>query len=61
MVAASRLEGEEPDLPGAQRSAGQHGVDRYAKYKALARLEKAGLITVDRRDRKTPIVTLVGL
>ena len=40
---------------------GQRGVDRYAKYRALARLERAGLIIVDRRVRKTLIVTLVGL
>ena len=39
----------------------QYGVSRYAKYRALARLERAGLITVDRRVRKTLIVTLVGL
>jgi hypothetical protein len=39
----------------------QHGVSRYAKYRALARLERAGLITVDRRVRKTLVVTLVGL
>lgn len=40
---------------------GRRGVDRRAKYRALARLEKAGLITVKRRGRKTPVVTLVGL
>ena len=40
---------------------GQRGVDRHTKYRALARLERAGLITVDRRDRKTLIVTLAGL
>jgi hypothetical protein len=40
---------------------GQRGVDRHTKYRALARLERAGLITVDRRDRKTVIATLVGL
>jgi len=40
---------------------GRCGVSRYAKYRPLAKLERAGLITVDRRDRKTLIVTLVGL
>jgi len=40
---------------------GERGVDRRVKRKALASLEKAGLITVDRRDRKTPRVTLVVL
>lgn len=40
---------------------GRCGVSRYAKYRALAKLERAGLITVDRRERKTLIITLVGL
>jgi DNA-binding transcriptional ArsR family regulator len=40
---------------------GERGADRRVKRKALASLEKAGLITVDRRDRKTPRVTLVVL
>jgi hypothetical protein len=37
----------------------KHGVDRQAKRRALANLEKAGLITVERRNRKPPRVTLV--
>jgi len=37
------------------------GIDRRAKYRALAALEAAGMITVDQRDRKTPIVSLVTL
>ena|ERR1700724_3745625 len=37
------------------------GVDRRMKRRALAALEAAGMITVDRRDSKTPIVTLVAL
>jgi hypothetical protein len=40
---------------------GKHGADRQAKRRALASLEAAGLITVNRRDRKNPIVTLVVL
>jgi hypothetical protein len=39
----------------------KRGVDRRTKYRALASLERSGLITVGRRDRKTPIVTLVVL
>jgi hypothetical protein len=39
----------------------KRGVDRRMKRKALAGLEKAGLITVDRRHGKTPIVTLTTL
>ena len=50
-----------PTFPVPNGQLGQHGVSRYAKYRALARLERAGLITVDRRVRKTLIVTLVGL
>ena len=37
------------------------GVDRQAKRRALARLEKAGLITVERPPGKSPVVTLTML
>jgi hypothetical protein len=37
------------------------GFDRQAKRRALANLERAGLITVERRNGKTPVVTLVCL
>jgi hypothetical protein len=35
------------------------GVSRYAKRRALAELERFGLITINRRQRKSPIVTLI--
>jgi len=35
------------------------GVSRYAKRRALAELERLGLITISRRQRKSPIVTLL--
>ena len=35
------------------------GVSRFAKSRALAKLESLGLITVDRRQRKSPIITLI--
>jgi hypothetical protein len=35
------------------------GVSRFAKYRALAELEQSGLITVTRRDGKSPSVTLI--
>jgi hypothetical protein len=35
------------------------GVSRYAKRRALSMLEKLGMITVERRLRKAPIVTLI--
>jgi hypothetical protein len=34
------------------------GVGRNAKWRVLNMLEKAGLISIDRRDRKSPIVRL---
>jgi hypothetical protein len=37
----------------------RYGVDREAKRRALARLEKAGVIRIDRRGRHAPIVTLL--
>jgi hypothetical protein len=39
----------------------EHGAERRTKRRALANLEAAGLITVDRRHGKTPIVTLTVL
>ena len=35
-------------------------LDKYAKRRALAELEGAGLIAVDRRPGRTAVVTLVG-
>ena len=37
----------------------RYGVTRYAKKRALAALEAAGLIKVDRRRKQTPVITLV--
>jgi hypothetical protein len=36
----------------------KYGVSRRVKYLALSQLEDAGMITVDRRSRKTVVVTL---
>jgi hypothetical protein len=36
-----------------------YGVDRDAKHRALARLEKAGVIRIERHGRHAPIVTLL--
>lgn len=36
------------------------GLDRNAKYRALAWLEEAGLIEVERKLGRAPIVTLLG-
>jgi hypothetical protein len=35
------------------------GINRYAKYRALARLEKAGVIHVEHQPRRAPVVTLL--
>jgi hypothetical protein len=39
----------------------KRGADKRVKRRALANLEKAGLITVDRRAGKTPTVSLAVL
>ena len=39
----------------------KRGVSRWVKYEVIDALEEAGLVTVDRRHGKTPIVTLVVL
>jgi DNA-binding transcriptional ArsR family regulator len=35
------------------------GVSRYSEYRALRELEDAGLITVDRRTGRNPVVTIL--
>jgi hypothetical protein len=47
-----------PTFPLPNDSLAAYGVDRHAKKRALASLEKAGLVTVNRRARKSPVVTL---
>jgi hypothetical protein len=37
----------------------QFGVTRKSKYAALDALEEAGLIRVDQRPKKTPVVTII--
>jgi hypothetical protein len=37
------------------------GVTRYAKWRAIRELERLGLILVERRSRKSPIVTIKPL
>jgi DNA-binding transcriptional ArsR family regulator len=36
------------------------GVGRGAKYRALRKLERLGIVSVERQDRKSPIVTING-
>src|SRR5262245_34918402 len=42
-----------------QTSLDEFGISRQAKYRALRSLESAGLITVQRRDKKNPQVTVL--
>lgn len=37
------------------------GIDRNAKYRALVWLEDAGLVSVERKLGRSPMVTLLGL
>jgi hypothetical protein len=46
-------------FPLPNEALAERGAERRAKRRALANLEAAGLITVERPERKTPIVSLV--
>jgi hypothetical protein len=35
------------------------GIDRFAKWRALGKLERLGLIEVERRDSKSPLVKIL--
>jgi DNA-binding transcriptional ArsR family regulator len=37
----------------------EFGLDRNAKYRTLAWLERAGLVRVERRRGRSPVVTLL--
>jgi hypothetical protein len=52
-----KTKGEPIKLPNGMLAI--DGVSRFAKYRALAELEQFGLITVTRRQRKSPIITLI--
>jgi hypothetical protein len=47
-------------VPLSNISGVRFGLDRSAKYRALAWLEKAGLITVERKLGRAPVVTLLS-
>ena len=46
-------------VPLSNISGQRFGLDRNAKYRALSWLEKAGLIVVERKLGRAPVVTLV--
>src|SRR5207245_9533865 len=43
----------------ANKALAEMGVSRLIKYRALQRLEQDGLIRVERRERRSPIVTIL--
>lgn len=46
-------------VPLSNLAARMFGLDRNAKYRALACLERAGLVSVERKLGRSPIVTLL--
>ncbi len=46
-------------VPLSNISGLRFGLDRNAKYRALSWLEKAGLVAVERKLGRTPVVTIV--
>jgi hypothetical protein len=50
--------GEPIKLPNGMLK--RYGVSRHAKQLALAKLERLGIICVQRRGRKSPIITIGG-
>jgi hypothetical protein len=46
-------------VPLTQAAVAQHGLSRWEKYDALRALEAAGLVVVQRRGRRSPLVTEV--
>jgi DNA-binding transcriptional ArsR family regulator len=49
-----------PTVILTQTGLSELGVSRQAKYRALRRLEEAGLVTVRRRGHKSPEVTVIA-
>jgi hypothetical protein len=50
-----------PTFPLPNGKLENEGVSRFAKYRALRELEAAGLIVVERRHGKSPLVSIVCL
>jgi hypothetical protein len=47
------------NLKLSTKSLQEYGINRDAKYKSLKKLEQAGLIRVERRGTRNPIVTIL--
>jgi len=50
-----------PTFPLPNGKLESEGVSRFAKYRALRELEAAGLVVVERRHGKSPLVSIVCL
>ena len=48
-------------VPLSNLASHRFGLDRNAKYRALAWLERAGLIKVERKLGRAPVVTILGV
>lgn len=48
-------------VPLSNETAELFGVQRYAKYRALTALERAGLVTIQKKQGRSPIVTLLDI
>ena len=48
-----------PSVSLSNLSGGKFGLDRNAKYRALAWLESAGLVQVERKLGRAPVVTIL--
>ena len=52
---------DSPVVPLSNVAGHQFGLDRNSKYRALSWLEQAGLITVERKPGRSPLITIQGL
>ena len=57
----SGLENDSRTVKLTQKDVRHFAVSRWAKSRGLDRLEKAGLISVERRIGKSPVVTILGV
>jgi hypothetical protein len=39
----------------------EYGIDRFAKWRGLADLERRGLVAIGRRPRRSPLITLLRI
>jgi hypothetical protein len=51
--------GGSDQFPLANGMLPEHGIDRWRKWRGLRELEELGLIAVERRGRKSPLITII--